>query len=197
MGSQSDFTQHSIQENFPVFQEVLIACNSTLSFPFVIINLFFYSYEKCLGVFLELTLFFIGSACHETWSGGPYVLILGGCRCPLLHWYTWQWNTENLGAQNIIGRQFQVKEKVSFHAGCLEGHLWWDLQVWGQALVGAALWVSSPHTFEVQALPLLPQGMMFCCHFCAEGQGSWAGLVSLSPLSLECSGPWSPAEPCS
>lgn len=58
MGSQSDFTQHSIQENFPVFQEVLIACNSTSSFPFVIINLFFYSYEKCcLRVFLESTLF--------------------------------------------------------------------------------------------------------------------------------------------
>lgn len=180
MGSQciqhiqhSAFTQHSIQENFPMFQEFLIACNNPSSFPFTIINLPFYSYGKCcLRVLPESILSFIGSACHETRSGGPYTLILGGCRCSLLYWYTWQWNTENLGGQNIIGRQFQVKEQVSFRAGCLRdvfaeipkcgGRLWWKLPS------------ESPPLTPAESKPcLLHRGMMLCCHLCTEGQGSW------------------------
>lgn len=188
----SDFAPHSIEENFPVFQE-FFACNNASSFPVAIINLSFHSYEKCCSrVFLESILLFIGPACHETRSGGPYMLILGGCKCSFLHWYTWQWNTENLGAQNINGRQFQVKEEVPFHAGVLRD-VFVEICKYGDRLWGRLLsWVSSPHTCNIQALPFAPRNDVLLPHLhWGAGQLCWFSFsVTLKR------GVWGSLKPC-
>lgn len=82
------------------------------------------------------------------------------------------------------------QRKGPFSCWVPEGHLCWYLQVWG-TLWWKLLSESPPLTPAKSKPCLLPQGMMFCCHSCTEGQGSWAGFVFLSPLSRVCGGPWS------
>lgn len=54
------------------------------------------------------------------------------------------------------------------------------------------------HLLGFDVLPLLPQGVMFCCQICSEGQQvSWPVLFFLSFFSLACADSWSPVQPFS
>lgn len=202
MGSQWLYTsQHT--GKFPSISGVPHCLQQCLFFLSLCYNKspFLFIWKMLFKSFSGINPFFhwVSSSWNQIWwtlHVNPGRLQMFSSALVVQYFFTWHWNAENLEAQNIIGRQFQVKEKIPFHAGCLRdifakickcrGSLWWKLPS-----------VSPPPTPAKSKPCFLPWGMMFCCQVCAQGQGSWAGLVLLSPLSRVCVGPWSPAQPCS
>lgn len=88
------------------------------------------------------------------------------------------------GSKCNCGDSFRSKKLSLFMLGALRaifaeiyksgGRLWWKLL--SESLPLPPAWIRCPAS--------LPQGMMFCCHICSEGQVFWTVLVFLSSLRL-------------